>query len=132
MAWTGGCACGAVRYEATGEPEHSALCHCRDCRRHAGALAVGWVAFRAERVAITGQPVEWSSNGISKRRFCGRCGTGLFFENGVALPGLIDIQQATLDDPEALAPAAHIQAAERLSWMVGLEALPSFDRYPGM
>jgi len=39
---TGGCHCGAIRYQAEGEALVHALCHCTDCRRHAGAPMVGW------------------------------------------------------------------------------------------
>jgi hypothetical protein len=50
----------------------------------------------------------------------------------VALPGVIDIQSATLDDPGGTPPGAQIQVAERLGWMETLDELPSFERYPPM
>jgi hypothetical protein len=42
---TGGCHCGAIRYQAEGEALTHALCHCTDCRRHAGAPIVGWTMY---------------------------------------------------------------------------------------
>lgn len=48
------------------------------------------------------------------------------------LPGIVDIQSVTLDDPEALPPDAHIQVAERLHWMDDLDSLTRFERFPGM
>lgn len=65
------------------------------------------------------------------RSFCPRCGTGLFFVNEEALPGLVDIQSATLDDPDVLVPQAHIQVAERIGWMADEHRLPEFARFPG-
>lgn len=128
---TGHCHCGAITYSVEGEPLHHALCHCSDCRRSAGAPMVGWIAFKAGQVTISGEPVTYNSSGTAMRQFCGRCGTGLFYSNEAFLPGLIDIQSATLDDPEAIPPGAHIQVAERLAWMDGVDDLPKFERYPG-
>jgi hypothetical protein len=51
--------------------------------------------------------------------------------NEQMLPGLIDVQTGTLDDPEALPAGAHIQVAERVSWMATAHTLPEFERYPG-
>ena len=93
---------------------------------------VGWIAFKTDQVAITGDPVTYESSGHGRRQFCGRCGTGLFYSNAEFLPGIIDIQSCTLDEPEAVAPGAHIQVADRLSWMTDVAALPTFERYPGM
>jgi hypothetical protein len=47
------------------------------------------------------------------------------------LPGIVDVQSATLDDAASLAPGAQIQCAERLPWMTGLANLPEFERFPG-
>lgn len=132
MERAGGCQCGAVRYVVKGEPQHSALCHCEGCRKSAGAPMVGWAAFAEEDFAVTrGEPVTYNSSGSAMRSFCGTCGTGLLYRNAEFLPGIVDIQSATLDDPEALPPGAHIQVAERLGWMTTAHELPGFERYPG-
>ncbi len=131
MATTGGCHCGAIRYEADGAPLHHALCHCTDCRRCAGAPMVGWTMFKAQAVRVTkGTPKVYQSSENGRRFFCGECGTGLFYENAVVLPGIIDIQSATYDDPNAVPAQVHIQTAERIAWMEHVHELPAFDRYP--
>ena len=133
MGRSGGCHCGAIRYDVDGEPQHVALCHCSDCRRSAGAPMVSWAAFTADALTVTqGQPVTFNSSGAAMRSFCGTCGTGLFYRNADMLPGIVDIQSVTLDDPEALPPEAHIQVAERLHWMDDLYSLTRFERFPGM
>jgi hypothetical protein len=57
-------------------------------------------------------------------------GTGVFYTNALALPGIIDVQSGTYDDPNAVPARAHIQVAERLTWMKDAHELPAFDRYP--
>jgi hypothetical protein len=127
----GRCHCGAISYQVSGEPAYSALCHCGDCRRHAGAPMVGWAAFPKGAVAVSGEPALYRSSEHGRRHFCGACGTGLFYVNEKVLPGLLDIQTGTLDDPGAMPPRIHVQAAERLDWMDDVENLPKFARYPG-
>lgn len=127
----GGCRCGSVRYTLAGEAAHVCLCHCQDCRRSSGAPVVGWAAVRAEKLALTGELTQYRSSALATREFCPVCGTGLFYRNETVLPGLVDVQIATLDDPAALPPTAHIQAAERIAWMERAHELPSFARYPG-
>jgi len=131
MPHAGGCHCGAVRYEVDGEPLHQALCHCSDCRKSSGAPMVAWAAFREEAFKVTqGKAKTINSSGASHRSFCPECGTGLYFRNAEALPGIVDIQAVTLDDPEAFPPQAHIQVAERLDWMKEAHTLPAFERFP--
>lgn len=90
-------------------------------------MAVPEDQFRVTR----GQAVAYNSSGQSIRHFCGRCGTGLYFLNAEMLPGIVDIQSATLDQAAAYAPGVHVQTAERLDYMADLAALPEFERYPG-
>ena len=66
------------------------------------------------------------------RSFCPKCGTGIAYRNAEFLPGIVDIQSATLDDPAALPAGVHIQVAERIDWMTDAHTLPEFQRYPGM
>jgi hypothetical protein len=133
MTMTGGCRCGSVRYEANGAPLHHAICHCNDCRRSAGAPMVGWIAFPADQVQLTeGDTAIYASSPGVTRHFCIQCGTGLFYFNEAVLPGLVDIQSATLDEADKQAPGAQIQAAERLPWVPGLAEIPAFERYPPM
>jgi hypothetical protein len=128
---SGQCHCGAVKYEFSGEPAHQALCHCQDCRRHSGAPMVGWALVANEQLKIEGEPKEYASSEHGRRLFCAECGTGLFYVNETIFPNSTDIQFATLDDPDALAPQAHIQTAERIGWMERIGDLPQFERFPG-
>lgn len=132
MDLTGGCHCGAIRYEVSGKPQHVALCHCKDCRKSAGAPMVSWAAFAEDELKVTkGEPKAFNSSGETWRSFCADCGTGLFYRNQTFLPGIVDIQSATLDDPDALPAGAHIQTAERIKWMETAHSLPAFERFPG-
>ena len=127
MATTGKCHCGAISYVAEGAPEHHALCHCRDCR-----IWSGWIAWPEDQVTITGEPATYQSSAGATRQFCGACGTGLFYRNAEFLPGIVDIQSGTLDDPEADPPGAQIMVKDRLGWTEAMTDLPEFQTYPGM
>ncbi len=132
----GGCHCGAVRFavETAGDTEPSprtALCHCADCRRCAGAPAVGWTAVASSTFTVLqGTPAVYRSSELAERSFCPQCGTGLFYINETVLPGLVDIQTATFDDPDAFPAMAHIQMADAIGWMKTAHDLPKFDRFP--
>ncbi|WP_159348127.1 GFA family protein [Roseomonas harenae] len=126
----GRCHCGAIHYEMPAEVLHHALCHCSDCRRHAGAPMVGWAMVPALELKVFGEPVVYHSSEHGRRHFCGRCGTGLFYFNEAMLPGMADIQTGTLDNPDALPATAQIQVAERIGWMAAAHELPEFERYP--
>lgn len=127
---TGRCQCGAIHYEAKGEPVYSALCHCSDCRRSAGAPMVGWALFAEDRVKVLGEPKLYQSSNDVTRHFCAICGTGLFYRNAATFPGMIDIQTSTFDDPDAFPPAIHVQWAEAAPWMNAAHELPHVERFP--
>lgn len=130
---TGGCMCGAVRYQAKGEVLGVGHCHCRSCRRHSGAPVVTWVAFRADQVRFPerDRKVYNSSPGVG-RGFCDQCGTPLTFEISVSrsfggVP-IIEFHISTLDEPDAFVPDRHWHYGERISWFDVADDLP---RYPG-
>jgi hypothetical protein len=131
MAISGRCHCGAVRWEASAAPAHHALCHCTDCRRWSGAPMAGWIAFPEAAVTITGDTTDYRSSEHATRSFCGTCGTGLFYRNPVALPGIVDIHSGSLDDYAGHPPEAQIMVKDRVAWLDGVEALPRFESYPG-
>lgn len=127
----GGCHCGEIRYQVLGDAITHALCHCTDCRRCSGAPMVGWTMYPASAVKVTkGKAKIYTSSKNARRHFCDNCGTGLFYVNEVILPGIIDIQSATYDNPEAVPAKAHIQVAERIGWMKTAHELPAFERFP--
>ena len=133
MVISGGCHCGRIRYAVEGEALTHALCHCSDCRKSAGAPMVAWATFADDEFALLqGDLTTFNSSGTAMRSFCPKCGTGIAYRNDEYLPGIIDIQSATLDDPDTLPAGAHIQVAERIGWMAEAHSLPEFQRFPGM
>lgn len=130
MAMSGGCHCGAIRYEIEGAALTHALCHCADCRLSAGAPMVGWAMFSQDGFKVTkGRAKIYESSDAGRRHFCPDCGTGLFYTNEKILSGRINVRSATFDDPDAVPPRAHIQTAERIGWMEHVHELPAFERY---
>ena len=127
---SGGCHCGAVRYQLSVAPERHGLCHCLDCRKASGAPAVGWLLVPEDAVTTTGETREYASSEHGRRHFCPACGTGLFYTNEKIFAGQLDIQSATLDEPDHLPLPVQVQVADRISWMSDLNVLPTFDRYP--
>jgi hypothetical protein len=104
------------------------LCHCESCRRAAGAPVVAWITWAAEAFAWTrGQPAQHRSSPAVTRTFCGRCGTPLTYQHDQHA-GWIDVTVCSLDLPAAHAPTDHVWTEDRLSWMTGLDALPSHAR----
>lgn len=92
---------------------------------------VGWTMYPESALKITkGSAKAYASSVHGQRHFCPDCGTGLFYYNAAVLPGIVDIQSATYDDPSAVPAQAHIQVAERIPWMARAHELPEFERYP--
>jgi hypothetical protein len=92
---------------------------------------VAWAMFPEAALTVTlGQPKTINSSGSAMRSFCSDCGSGLFYRNEEFLPGIVDVQTATLDNPDALPPGVQIQTAERIGWMPHIHELPEFSRFP--
>src|SRR5437899_4896213 len=124
---TGGCLCGSVRYEATGEPYNITHCHCLDCRRSSGAPFATWASFHRSGFRFTaGQPRElkWAGR---LRSFCAKCGTPLTFlsEQNAAE---VDVTVCSFDQPATVAPGDHTWTEDRLPWIHLADNLPTYTQ----
>lgn len=124
----GGCACGAVRYEAGGACSSSMVCHCRWCRRAAGAPAVPWVTFAKSGFRFTqGSPGEFRSSSPVVRTFCRACGTPLTYRHD-DYADAIDITTCSLDEPERFPPTHHSWLSHDVSWVTFGDGLPGYPQ----
>jgi len=98
---TGGCLCGAVRYEARGEPLFAVYCHCRDCQRASGSGHVPVMGVPKELFTASGATTSYTAAAMngrkSVRHFCPTCGS-LLFGTSDAAPDAVSVYVGTLDD----------------------------------
>jgi len=114
---TGGCFCGAIRYETEGTPFHATNCHCSICRRTTGAPFVTWFSVHpGDFRIIKGEPMRFSSTEQGVRSFCSRCGTQLTFQHA-ELGDEIDVTTCSLDHPEFVPPRDNTRTSSRLVWI---------------
>ena len=129
---TGGCSCGAIRYESAEPPVNGGFCHCRQCQRETGGLfsAMVWVAntgFRFTR----GEPASYPTTAALRHLFCGTCGTSI---SSVYLGDDVTILAVgTLDHPEDWPPDqegwfGHVYVANKIPWEVIGDNLPQHDQ----
>jgi len=114
---SGGCLCGAVRYEVQGMSRKVASCHCSMCRRHSGAAYLTYAAYPRDSVRFTqGRPVEYRSSEAVVRSHCAVCGSPLTYVSA-ADPGTVWLTVGSLDDPDAVQPTEHWHVATKLRWV---------------
>jgi len=124
---SGGCLCGAVRYEVTGPPANITHCHCADCRRSSGAPFVTWATFRRGAFKLlTGLPkgLRWAGRW---RTFCPYCGTPLTFLTRPDAPE-IHVTVCSFDDPASVTPCNHAWIEDRLRWIRLVDSLPRYGQ----
>lgn len=131
MSWTGGCLCGAVRYEVDAEPKWVSHCHCGMCRRQTGALIGTYVGFPAGSVRwIRAEPTRYRSTDDVDRSFCATCGSTIGFHRVHET----SLAAGSLDDPAALPVAqcrrAHVWNQERVAWFDTTDDWPRYDGFP--
>lgn len=130
---TGGCLCGAVRYESRAEPITARLCWCRFCQYIAAGNAAVSVCFPTAHMKIAGDTRDYESVADSgnrmHRRFCPACGVHLFSE-AESRPHLIFVRAGTLDDPSMIRPAATIWTIKTPPWACIDTSLPTFEGQP--
>lgn len=121
---TGGCLCGAVRYEATVAPSGTHYCHCRMCQKNFGSAMGSYTSFPRDSFRfVKGEPKRYRSSKFAQRGFCALCGSPLTFEY-LPRPEKIGITIGSLDHPEALQPEAHWGIESALPWLHIADDLP--------
>jgi len=122
---TGGCLCGTVRYEASAPFTRASICHCSMCRKAAGAPYMSFLTLPRAQLRLTaGTPATYRSSERAERGFCASCGTALFYDELGA--DYLDVSSATLDEPGQAPPSDQIFAADAISWVDAVPALPSY------
>ena len=129
---TGGCLCGALRYEAQGEPTYAGFCFCADCRKVSGGGSIGFMGFSANAVRFSGATRQFRSKalrGEATRNFCPTCG-GLVFGGVVGESDSHTIYAGSLDDPSRFRPAMAIFNRDRPAWSPLPPGLTVFEIMP--
>lgn len=134
MTRTGGCQCGAVRYESAGEPVALYVCHCTECRKQsASAFGMSFIVPRAGFRVTKGEPRLWTRRADSGRHvhcfFCLVCGSRLWHEReGIA--GTVSVKAGSLDAPVDFSTAIHIWTSRKLPGMTIPEGAVQFPEEP--
>ena len=109
---TGGCLCGAVRYEVTGPLRDVIVCHCAMCRRTHGHVGAYTAAPKSALRIVEGRGLRWyASSPKARRGFCGECGGTLFYDP--LAKDAMSIAAGTLDPPTGLTTTLQIHVASR-------------------
>lgn len=131
--YTGGCLCGAVRYEAQGAPLYAGHCYCADCRKASGSGFMPFIGFSAEAVRFSGRTLIYVSKaangGDAVRNSCPVCGS-LVFGGEVGKDDSFTIYAGSLDDPAAFHPTLAIFARDRPDWAIIPPGLRVFETMP--
>jgi hypothetical protein len=132
IPFTGGCMCGAIRYECSAEPIVMGNCHCRDCQRATGTAFAAAILVPRNAVTITGDvkyfDVTGDSGSLVGRGFCPICGSRLFSKPPI--PELMGIMAGSLDDPSLFQPAMNIYTDSAQPWDYMNPDLPKFAKFP--
>ncbi len=120
---TGGCLCGAVRYEARGPLADVTACHCSQCRRQSGHLYATTGVARQDLMLIEDRGLKWyRASETARRGFCGECGSTLFWESDAG--DATAILAGSLDAPTGLKLARHIFVADKGDYYDITDGLP--------
>lgn len=127
---TGGCLCGAIRYESPGPVIEAGTCHCRACQRYTGSAFSAFVGISQSALCFTkGKPKFYVRGSFKERGFCPDCGSSLTDRYLVPVSGAIGpdtfwIQLGTLDHPEVVTLNFHYGVETQLPWVHFDDELP--------
>jgi hypothetical protein len=133
IPFSGGCACGSIRYVGEQAPIAMINCHCRDCQLSSGAPFASGIVVMTADLQVSGTPrthaVRASSGGLATRSFCADCGTPLF-TSSEANPQFTSIRFPSLDDAAGFKPMLDIYTASAQQWVCLDPAIPHFAGSP--
>ena len=134
--YTGGCACGAIRYEISGEPIAMVDCQCRHCQQRSGTGHGSYLTFPSvKEVKLTGKATQWAiaadSGNVKTHGFCPACGSPVYV-GFAANPEFFTIHAGSLDDPSRYNPQIVTYRVRGHAWDHVGPALPKFDKMPPM
>ena len=116
---SGGCACGAVRYDSSASAKFSMICQCRQCQRISGSGHAAQFVLDAEAVTIEGEVTFYEftsdSGNTSSSGFCGKCGSPVVRKTS-GYPKILMFHAATLDDPARFKPERVVYADAAQPW----------------
>ena len=127
--YTGGCLCGAVRYQLGSELGPIEVCYCRMCRKASGGpLATNAPVPAASFHLLAGSELlaGYESSPGERRFFCARCGSPIYSQRGDK-PGVLRIRVGTINEPLNVRPVASYYTASRCNWWEIHDALPRHE-----
>jgi hypothetical protein len=127
---TGGCGCGAVRFEITAPPVSASYCHCTRCQRRSGTAASANARLEPGSFNILAGEESlraWKPEDGAEKWFCGNCGSALFSRDRDDAER-VGVRMGALDEDPGIRPAAHQFIAYAAPW----EPIPDdgLPRYP--
>jgi hypothetical protein len=136
MPLTGGCQCGAVRYELSVEPLTVYVCHCRECQKQsASAFGISVHVPKSGFRVRQGDVKTWTRLADSGRTvdcmFCAGCGSRLWHAGAGTGSGTISVKGGSLDRPIDLTAAVHIWTSRKLPGVLISEGPARFAEEPG-
>jgi hypothetical protein len=126
---TGGCNCGAVRYEVTAPPTGAGYCHCRRCQRRSGTAASVNASLEAGSFHLLRgheQLRAWKPGDGWEKWFCGECGSSLFSRSPED-PEIVGVRMGTFDADPGVRPSRRQFVAYAAAWEpIPDDGLPRF------
>ncbi len=124
MAWTGGCLCGAVRFEVTRPPKMGAYCYCKMCQRWSGSIVTSWADFDPGAFRCTeGEIKYYRSSEYTERGFCAACGSSLV-QRPLDGGDWFAVATGSLDHAEDFPPPEHAGIESQVPWLKIDDGLP--------
>jgi len=132
--FTGGCQCGAIRYEVVGMPKRQVACHCTACQRQSGSAFGMTIVVNEEDFRLTkGELKTYASKSHAGRAklgaFCPECGTRIYHKSEWR-KGTVSVKPGTLDDTRWLKPEMHLWTSSKQPWVIIPKGVEAYETQP--